>query len=155
MPSNKGLNTAKAGKNDEFFTQLTDIEKELKHYTAFFKGKTVLCNCDDPRVSNFFRYFALNFKRLGLKKLITTCYKNQNPDLFSDYTTDKAVSLVYDGSLDITTLESLESIPTVPLRGNGSYDSPECVELLEQADVVVTNPPFFLIWRICIFSYKA
>lgn len=154
MPSNKGLNTAKAGKKDEFFTQLTDIEKELKHYTAFFKGKTVLCNCDDPRVSNFFRYFALNFKRLGLKKLITTCYKNQNPDLFSDYTTDKAVSLVYDGSLDITTLESLESIPTVPLRGNGSYDSPECVELLEQADVVVTNPPFSLFGEYVSFLIK-
>lgn len=154
MPSNKGLNTAKARKKDEFFTQLSDIEKEMKHYTAFFRGKTVLCNCDDPRISNFFRYFALNFKRLGLKKLITTCYKNQNPDLFSEYATEQAISLIYDGSFDITTLDSLANIPTIPLKGNGSYDSPECVELLEQADVVVTNPPFSLFGEYVTFLMK-
>lgn len=104
MPSNKGLRIAKAGKRDEFYTQLTDIEKELKYYTSFFRDKVVLCNCDDPRISNFFRYFALNFKRLGLKKLITTCYKNQNADLFSDNSVDRAVYLEYDGTLDIRDL---------------------------------------------------
>jgi hypothetical protein len=144
MADNKGLTKAKAGKKDEFFTQLSDIENELKYYKAHFQGKTVLCNCDDPRVSNFFRYFALNFKKLGLKKLITTCYKNQNPDLFSDYSTEQAVYLIYDGSLDIKTLQNLDEIPVEPLTGNGSYDSPECVKLLEESDIVVTNPPFSL-----------
>ena len=76
-PLNRSLRAAKASKQDEFYTQLSDIEKELRHYTAHFKGKTVLCNCDDPRVSNFFHYFSYNFEKLGLKKLITTCYKNQ------------------------------------------------------------------------------
>lgn len=138
----RSLDNAKNKKQDEFYTQLSDIENELKHYKSHFRGKVVLCNCDDPRVSNFFRYFALNFKRLGLKKLITTCYKNQNPDLFSECASEKAVYLEYDGTLDITTLESLQHIPTVPLKGNGSYDSPECIELLKEADIVVTNPPF-------------
>lgn len=81
---NSGLHAAKSGKNDEFYTQLTDIDKELKHYRKHFKNKVVLCNCDDPRISNFFNYFALNFKSLGLKKLITTCYKSNTPDLFSN-----------------------------------------------------------------------
>ena len=80
---NGNLHTAKREKNDEFYTQLADIENELKHYTEHFRGKVVYCNCDDPRVSNFFHYFSYNFERLGLKKLITTCYKNQERDLFS------------------------------------------------------------------------
>ena len=80
---NKHLHKASKAKKDEFYTQLSDIEKELRHYKRHFKGKVVLCNCDDPRVSNFFHYFAYNFEKLGLKKLITTCYKNQNMDLFS------------------------------------------------------------------------
>ena len=80
---NKNLNKAKDSKKDEFYTQLTDIERELRHYKNHFKDKVVYCNCDDPRVSNFFLYFSLNFEKLGLKKLITTCYKSQNMDLFS------------------------------------------------------------------------
>ena len=86
MANNKNLHEAHRAKKDEFYTQLSDIEKELNHYTRHFKGKTVLCNCDDPRVSNFFRYFALNFQILGLKRLIATCYMNDNPDLFSQGT---------------------------------------------------------------------
>ncbi|GAB6395590.1 MAG: modification methylase [Bacteroidales bacterium] len=80
---NLNLHAARQAKNDEFYTQLPDIENELRHYRDHFRGKAVLCNCDDPRVSNFFYYFAYNFERLCLKRLITTCYKNQNPDLFS------------------------------------------------------------------------
>jgi hypothetical protein len=82
---NRSLHSAKASKNDEFYTQLSDIEKELRHYTAHFKGMVVLCNCDDPRVSNFFHCFSYNFEKLGLKRLVTTCYKNQQPDLFSKH----------------------------------------------------------------------
>jgi nitrate reductase beta subunit len=81
---NKNLKKAKNSKNDEFYTELTDIEKELRHYKDHFKGKTVFCNCDDPRISNFFHYFSYNFENLGLKRLITTCYKNQERDLFSN-----------------------------------------------------------------------
>ena len=84
MPSkNANLRKADWTKNDEFYTQLSDIENELRHYKEHFKWKTVLCNCDDPRISNFFHYFAYNFEHLWLKRLITTCYKNQNPDLFA------------------------------------------------------------------------
>ena len=95
--TNNSLTKAKRAKVDEFYTQLEDIEAELKHYRGHFAGKTVLCNCDDPRMSNFFFYFVLHFHRLGLKKLITTCYKNQNPDLFSQNTSGQAVYLVYEG----------------------------------------------------------
>ena len=86
---NRSLHAAKATKQDEFYTQLSDIEKELRHYTKHFKGKTVLCNCDDPKVSNFFHYFSHNFEKLKLKKLITTCYKNCDADLFSKHTAEK------------------------------------------------------------------
>ena len=89
----KRLHQAKSSKKDEFYTQLSDIEKELKHYKEHFKGKVVLCNCDDPRISNFFHYFAYNFEKLGLKKLITTCYKSQDIDLFSENNSEKAVYL--------------------------------------------------------------
>ena len=95
--SNKYLGKAKTAKNDEFYTQLTDIEKEMAHYKGYFKNKVVLCNCDDPRVSNFFYYFSYNFEYLGLEKLITTCYKNQNMDLFSENKSEKAVFLEYTG----------------------------------------------------------
>ena len=91
MPLNKNLHQAKQKKNDEFYTLLTDIEKELRHYTEHFKDKVVYCNCDDPTISNFFKFFQLKFRALGLKKLITTCYKNQNPDLFSKH--DKETSI--------------------------------------------------------------
>ena len=99
--ANKNLNKAKEAKKDEFYTQLEDINNELRHYREHFRDKTVLCNCDDPRVSNFFTYFAYNFEFLGLKKLITTCYKNQDIDLFSQNKSEQAVYLVYEGDISI------------------------------------------------------
>jgi len=95
--ANKNLRTAKNSKKDEFYTQLSDIEKEIKHYRQHFKDKVVYCNCDDPRISNFFHYFSYNFEKLGLKKLVTTCYKNQNMDLFSQNKSEKAIYLEYNG----------------------------------------------------------
>jgi len=97
ISSNKGLKNANKAKKDEFYTQLVDIEKELKHYRKHFKNKVVYCNCDDPRVSNFFHYFSYNFEKLSLKKLITTCYKNQEVDLFSQNNSEKAIYLEYEG----------------------------------------------------------
>ena len=91
--SNKNLHTAKDSKKDEFYTQLADIERELKHYKKHFRNKVVYCNCDDPRISNFFHYFSYNFEKLGLKKLITTCYKNKNMDLFSQNDSEQAIFL--------------------------------------------------------------
>ena len=88
---NKNLKKAKNSKNDEFYTELTDIEKESRHYKEHFLGKTVFCNCDDPRISNFFHYFSYNFENLGLKRLITTCYKNQERDLFSNHKSESAI----------------------------------------------------------------
>lgn len=91
MAGTAALSRAKKEKNDEFYTQMVDIENELKHYKKHFQDKTVFCNCDDPRVSNFFKYFVLNFEVLGLKRLICTCYKNQNADLFSQNTSEQAI----------------------------------------------------------------
>lgn len=142
--ANSTLNAAKAAKNDEFYTQLSDIENELRHYKEHFKGKTVLCNCDDPRVSNFFKYFALNFEHLGLKRLITTCYKNQDVDLFSQHNCEQAVYLIYDGDKNGNCVPDAEEIGIHPLKGDGDFRSKECIELLQQADIVVTNPPFSL-----------
>lgn len=144
MPRNAKLGKAKKAKKDEFYTQLTDIEKELRHYKEHFRGKTVLCNCDDPRISNFFRYFATNFEHLGLKRLITTCYKSQDIEIFSKEESDKAVYLIYDGDKNGNRIVDLEEIDVKPLKGDGDFRSPECVELLKQADIVVTNPPFSL-----------
>lgn len=147
MPSkalNKGLQAAKSGKNDEFYTQRTDIERELRHYKAHFRGKTVFCNCDDPRISNFFSYFADSFEQLKLKKLITTCYKNQNADLFSQNKSETAVKLEYNGDRNGNRTPDPEEIGIVPLRGDGDFRSPESVALLREADIVVTNPPFSL-----------
>jgi hypothetical protein len=93
--ANKNLHKAKNAKKDEFYTQLADIENELKQYKAHFKNKVVYCNCDDPRISNFFHYFSYNFEDLGLKKLITTCYQNQNSDLFSQHNSERAIYLEY------------------------------------------------------------
>ncbi len=135
---------AKRAKKDEFYTQLADIEREVRHYKPLFRGKTVLCNCDDPRVSNFFRYFALNFEPLGLRRLITTCYKSSQPDLFSENTAERAVYLIYDGDLNGNGVPDPEEIAVQPLQGDGDFRSAECVELLKQADIVVTNPPFSL-----------
>ena len=142
--ANKNLNKAKEAKKDEFYTQLEDINNELKHYREHFRGKTVLCNCDDPRVSNFFTYFAYNFEFLGLKKLITTCYKNQNMDLFSQNKSEKAVYLVYEGDKNGDHIPNADEIGVMPLNGDGDFRSRECIELLKEADIVVTNPPFSL-----------
>lgn len=142
--ANKNLNAAKEAKKDEFYTQLEDINNELRHYREHFRGKTVLCNCDDPRVSNFFTYFAYNFEFLGLKRLITTCYKNQNMDLFSQNKSEQAIYLIYDGDRNGNNIPDPEEIGIHPLKGDGDFRSRECIELLKQADIVVTNPPFSL-----------
>jgi hypothetical protein len=141
---NKKLHQAKTSKKDEFYTQLSDIEKELKHYKSHFKDKVVYCNCDDPRISNFFQYFALNFEKLGLKKLITTCYKNQDIDLFSQNTSEKAIYLEYTGDKNGNFIPDIEEIGVNYLKGDGDFRSSESIELLKQADIVVTNPPFSL-----------
>lgn len=145
MPSqNKSLRSASTAKKDEFYTQLSDIEKELKHYKNHFKGKVVYCNCDDPRTSNFFHYFSYNFEKLGLKKLITTCYKNQNMDLFSQHDSEQAIYLEYDGDRNGNNVPESKEIEIKSLKGDGDFRSKECIELLKQADIVVTNPPFSL-----------
>lgn len=141
---NAGLNAAAAAKKDEFYTQLPDIEKELAHYPDHFQGKVVYCNCDDPTVSNFFRYFSLKFADLGLKKLITTCYRNQTPGLFSRHDAERAIRLEYDGFRDGERVPNVEDIGVTPLEGDGDFRSAECIEILKEADVVVTNPPFSL-----------
>lgn len=158
------LDTAKTAKKDEFYTQLTDIERELQHYWQHFRGKTVLCNCDDPYESNFFKYFALRFNQLGLKKLICTCYDGSpvagtQLSLFSLDAEGNEKRTAYkveitevkdmngDGAVDLTDVEYLikndKNVLSV-LRGNGDFRSHECIELLKQADIVVTNPPFSL-----------
>jgi hypothetical protein len=141
---NKNLHKAKEGKKDEFYTQLSDIEKELKHYKHHFKDKVVYCNCDDPRVSNFFHYFSYNFDKLGLKKLITTCYKSQSWDLFSDNSSERAIYLEYSGDKNGNKVPDPEEIGIHYLEGDGDFRSKESIELLKQADIVVTNPPFSL-----------
>lgn len=141
---NKNLHQAKNNKKDEFYTQLSDIENELRHYKEHFKDKVVYCNCDDPRVSNFFHYFSYNFEHLGLKKLIATCYKNQNADLFSQNDSEKAIYLEYDGDKNGNSVPDPEEIGIIELKGDGDFRSAESIELLKQADIVVTNPPFSL-----------
>lgn len=142
--ANTNLQAAKTAKKDEFYTQLTDIEKELRHYKEHFRDKVVLCNCDDPRVSNFVRYFVLNFEHLGLKRLISTCYKHQDIDLFGDHSEEKAVYLIYEGGKDDNGAPDFNKLDVLPLKGDGDFRSQECIELLKQADIVVTNPPFSL-----------
>lgn len=141
---NRSLHAAKTTKQDEFYTQLSDIEKELKHYQKHFKNKTVLCNCDDPRVSNFFKYFINNFEKLGLKKLVATCYKNDQPDLFSQNTSTRGIYFEYSGEQKKQRLPDSAKIMPHELKGDGDFRSEECVNLLKQADIVVTNPPFSL-----------
>ena len=138
------LKAAKSNKKDEFYTQLSDIEKELKHYKNHFKGKVVLCNCDDPRVSNFFHFFSYNFEKFGLKKLIATCYKNQDADLFSRNDSEKAIYLEYTGDKNGDNIPNPEEIGIIELKGDGDFRSKECIELLKEADIIVTNPPFSL-----------
>ena len=154
MAGNTNLSAAKRAKNDEFYTQLTDIEKELRHYRKHFKDKTVLCNCDDPFESNFFKYFVLNFNRLGLKKLITTCYEGS---AVAEYRNGKAkpykavVTTVHDttgdGGIDMEDVRNLFELgenELTQLEGDGDFRSEECLTLLDDADIVVTNPPFSL-----------
>ena len=141
---NSNLIRASKTKEDEFYTQLSDIENDLKHYKHHFKDKVVYCNCDDPRVSNFFHYFSYNFEHLGLKKLIATCYQSQKTDLFSENDSDEAVYLEYTGDKDGNGIPSDNEITVKALKGDGDFRSDECIELLKQADIVVTNPPFSL-----------
>ncbi|MEX2622297.1 MAG: adenine-specific methyltransferase EcoRI family protein [Acidimicrobiia bacterium] len=143
--ANRKLSSAKAAKKDEFYTQLPDIERELKHYRDHFRDKVVYCNCDDPRVSNFFKYFSYNFEQLGLKKLITTCYRSQHRDLFSQNDSERAISLEYTGIKDPDgRVPDPEDIGVRLLESDGDFRNAESIELLEQADIVVTNPPFSL-----------
>lgn len=142
--SNSNLHKAKNNKKDEFYTQLSDIENEMRHYKDHFKNKVVYCNCDDPRVSNFFHYFSYNFEHLGLKKLIATCFKNQDADLFSTNESEQAVFLEYTGDKNGNRVPDAEEIGVKPLKGDGDFRSTESIELLKQADIVVTNPPFSL-----------
>ncbi len=166
MSNNKNLHKANKEKNDEFYTQLTDIEQELKHYKEHFKNKVVFCNCDDPYESNFFKYFAMNFNILGLKKLIATCYDsspvvytqlalwedlqyrfpNNNRKAYKveinevcDYNNDGAINLA-----DIEWLMKNDKNSIALLQGDGDFRSEECIQLLKQSDIVVTNPPFSL-----------
>lgn len=152
-------------KNDEFYTRLTDIEKELRHYRKHFKGKTILCNCDDPFESNFFKYFVLNFNKLGLKKLIATCYatssiSNKELSLSKVLGNDEAkegrpykavVTKIYDATgdggidmLDVAELFKMGENELTELKEDGDFRSEECLELLKEVDIVVTNPPFSL-----------
>lgn len=138
---NKDLHKAKSAKKDEFYTQLSDIEKEVKHYKEHLVGKTIYCNCDDPEWSNFFRYFALNFEHLKLKKLIATHFVYS--DLFVEGETYKleiseGLDLNADGRID------LSDVVKTTLKDNGDFRSTECIKLLQEADIVVTNPPFSL-----------
>lgn len=144
VATNENLKNAKKAKNDEFYTQLSDIEKELKHYKDHFKDKVVLCNCDDPRVSNFFHFFSYNFEKLGLKKLIATCYKSQHADLFSQNDSEQAIYLEYFGDKNGDHVPNPDEIGIKELKGDGDFRSKECIELLKEADIVVTNPPFSL-----------
>lgn len=128
MSENANLHAAKVNKNDEFYTQLKDIENELAHYKDHFKGAVVFCNCDDPVYSNFWRYFHLNFAYLGLRKLISTHFDKEKPTYKLEYTGGNDA----DVSVGVMT----------PLQQNGDFRSPECIELLKEATIVVTNPPF-------------
>ncbi len=134
--ANNLLHKAKKSKADEFYTQYCDIERELQHYSECFRGKVVYCNCDDPEVSNFFHYFVNNFQKLGLEKIIASCYKESNIDLFSTQEPQPGFYCEYTGSTN--------TIKTVNFKGNGDFRSKECIELLKQSDLVVTNPPFSL-----------
>lgn len=160
----RNLDSAKTAKKDEFYTQMNDIEKELQHYWQHFRDKVVLCNCDDPYESNFFKYFALNFNQLGLKKLICTCFDGspvQGNELlldFGDFTEDpkkiaykveitEVKDLNGDGAVDLADVQYLlknDKNAISLLKQHGDFRSAECIDLLKQADIVVTNPPFSL-----------
>ena len=167
MSGNEDLRNANKVKNDEFYTQLSDIEKELNHYKEQFKGKVIFCNCDDPYESNFFKYFAMNFNFLGLKKLIATCYESSpiigeqlslfdvKPLVIKAKTKKHAYKIEItevndlnsDGAIDLSDVEYLiknKKNTLKLLKENGDFRSKECVKLLKEADIVVTNPPFSL-----------
>lgn len=144
MNDAKALLAAKRAKKDEFYTQRVDIENELKHYKPHFKGMTVLCNCDDPRQSEFFKFFVENFERLGLRKLIATCYKSQDVDLFSQGDCERAICQVYEGDKNGNMILDDDEIGVRELKGNGDFRSEECIGILKDSDIVVTNPPFSL-----------
>lgn len=140
--TNKLLQKAKKSKSDEFYTQLCDIESELEHYKTHFKDKVVFCNCDDPRISNFFKYFSSNFEELGLKKVITSCYREQSEDLFNQMSSERGFFYEYQNTPDQKS--RLKSMQVMPFKGDGDFRSAESIELLKQADIIVTNPPFSL-----------
>jgi len=140
--SNSLLHAAKKSKNDEFYTQLKDIQSELAFYEGQFQGKVVYCNCDDPRVSNFFEYFFTNFKRLGLVKLIAACYKEQEDGLFGVKEQEQAFYFIYSG--EEGEKDKLISEKSIPFKHDGDFRSAESIALLNQSDVIVTNPPFSL-----------
>lgn len=160
--ANTALNNAKEAKKDEFYTQLTDIEKEMRHYRKHFKDKTVFCNCDDPFESNFFKYFVLNFNKLGLKKLVCTCYAGspiagKEISLFDEDNQPKptpykaVVTTVYDktgdGGIDLEDIKELFKSgenELTKLEGDGDFSSKECLAIMDESDIVVTNPPFSL-----------
>lgn len=140
---NEHLKKAKKNKNDEFYTQLVDIESELEHYEDQFENKIVYCNSDDPTISNFYKYFAINFEKLGLKKLIASCYVDNERSLFNcDQKKLSGYYYEYTGGKDEVIIPTLEDVTY--FKGNGDFRSVESIELLKQADVVVTNPPFSL-----------
>lgn len=163
--ANNNLHDAKAAKKDEFYTCIEDISNELRHYRDFFRGKSVLCNCDDPYESNFFKFFALNFNSWGLRRLVATCYDGSpvaGSELrlpFDDYPKPVRLRTAYkivitevpdlngDGATDMADVDMLicnRANVLTRLNGNGDFRSPECVAMLREADVVVTNPPFSL-----------
>ena len=131
MSNNKNMHKAKVAKDDEFFTLYTDVEKEVSLYSQYLKDKVIYCNCDNPYVSNFFRYFANNFKDLGIKKVIATCYNNGKG----------AFKAVLEHQVEDVE-KWLNSDNVTLLDGDGDFASPECLKLLDEADIVVTNPPF-------------
>jgi hypothetical protein len=147
--TNKSLHKAKKEKNDEFYTLYEDIEKEIYHYEKQLENKIIYCNCDNPRESTFVKYFINNFERLKLKKLIATCYQKNETNLFSKEI-KKGLFLEYNGEKikDINELEIKE------LKGDGDFRSHECIELLKQADVIITNPPFSLFIEFIDLLYK-
>lgn len=162
--ANKNLTAAMKAKKDEFYTQLSDIENEMKYYRKYFKGKVILCNCDDPYESNFFKYFASNFNALGLKKLIATCYNGspiQGEELLFEWEDEPEgeKKIAYkveitevrdwnnDGRIDLADVRYLlqnDRNTITVLHQNGDFRSQECIECLKEADIVVTNPPFSL-----------
>jgi len=140
--TNKLLHKAKKSKSDEFYTQLCDIESELQHYKIHFKDKIVYCNCDDPRISNFFKYFSKNFEELGIKKIIASCYRENITDLFEENSQEKGFFFEYSNVHKDK--NKLSSQDLSYFKGDGDFRSVESIKLLKQADIVVTNPPFSL-----------